>query len=151
MIQLSKEQVIWLHDELLASSGGTTGVRDEGLLDSAIQAPFQSFDQRTCSLHTTKSGKACLWIGSKSRVCGRKQAYWSTFDVGVPWLKRHRSGVYTTGVGRYFHASGRWQINRERLAGVDIGTSINRCNSKLSNRNQFAHLFAQCGIKKIVL
>ena len=43
MITLSKEQIILLHKQLIDRYGGTHGVRDEGLLDSALNAPFQSF------------------------------------------------------------------------------------------------------------
>ena len=32
-----------LHDELCKETGGIQGVRDEGLLQSAISAPFQSY------------------------------------------------------------------------------------------------------------
>lgn len=43
MIVLSKEQIFLLHKSLIEIYGGTPGVRDEGLLDSALNAPFQSF------------------------------------------------------------------------------------------------------------
>ena len=43
MIRISKEQVLILHSHLFSETGGTDGVRDEGLLESAIAAPFQSF------------------------------------------------------------------------------------------------------------
>lgn len=43
MKKLSKEQVLMLHTELLRETGGAEGLRDEGLLDSALNAPFQSF------------------------------------------------------------------------------------------------------------
>ena len=43
MIILSKEQVIALHSEMIQETGGTDGIRDEGLLDSALAAPFKSF------------------------------------------------------------------------------------------------------------
>lgn len=33
-----------LHRDLIAETGGIEGVRDEGLLDSALQLPFQTFD-----------------------------------------------------------------------------------------------------------
>ena len=46
MIRLSREQIILLHEHLKAETGGTAGIRDEGLLDAAIQAPFMSFDQK---------------------------------------------------------------------------------------------------------
>ncbi len=44
MIILSKKQIILLHDHLLRETGGAAGLRDEGLLDSAVSAPLQSFD-----------------------------------------------------------------------------------------------------------
>ena len=44
MKRLTKRQVLLLHEQLLQEFGGTPGVRDEGLLDSALAAPFQTFD-----------------------------------------------------------------------------------------------------------
>lgn len=43
MIRLTKQQVIMLHQEVIAQSGGSPEIRDEGLLDSALNAPFQTF------------------------------------------------------------------------------------------------------------
>lgn len=43
MIILSKKQILMLHSQLIEETGGTDGIRDEGLLDSALAAPFQSF------------------------------------------------------------------------------------------------------------
>lgn len=44
MKKLTKNQVMMLHHELMLETGGSDGLRDEGLLDSALNAPFQSFD-----------------------------------------------------------------------------------------------------------
>ena len=44
MIVLSKRQIILLHEQLIAETGGSYGLRDEGMLESAVAAPFQSFD-----------------------------------------------------------------------------------------------------------
>ncbi len=43
MIKLTKEQVISMHSSLIGKTGGTDGVRDEGLLESALESPFQTF------------------------------------------------------------------------------------------------------------
>ncbi len=43
---LSKRQILMLHAALIAQSGGMDGLRDEGLLDSAVSAPLQTFDGR---------------------------------------------------------------------------------------------------------
>lgn len=44
MKRLTKEQVIKMHTLLIKKTGGSDGIRDENLLDSALSAPFQSFD-----------------------------------------------------------------------------------------------------------
>ena len=43
MKKLSKEQILMLHSQLIEQTGGTTGVRDFNLLESAIETPFQAF------------------------------------------------------------------------------------------------------------
>ena len=45
MIRLTKEQVLLLHHSLIQAFGGSDGLRDESLLDSALSAPFQSFGE----------------------------------------------------------------------------------------------------------
>ena len=40
---MSKKQIIAMHNELIAKTGGDTGLRDDGLLESALTAPFQPF------------------------------------------------------------------------------------------------------------
>ena len=44
MIILSKEQIIALHSQLVSETGGSDGIRDISLLESALSAPFQVFD-----------------------------------------------------------------------------------------------------------
>lgn len=41
---LSVNQIIRLHEALIEAFGGTDGLRDEGMLQSALAAPFQTFD-----------------------------------------------------------------------------------------------------------
>ena len=43
MHRLTVEQVIALHTQLVMKTGGSDGIRDRGLLESAVNAPFQSF------------------------------------------------------------------------------------------------------------
>lgn len=43
MIRLSKSQVLLIYDWLIAETGGSSGLRDEGMLDSALNSPFQTF------------------------------------------------------------------------------------------------------------
>ena len=44
MICLTKNQILLLHNQLIMETGGLAGVKDEGMLESAINAPFQTFD-----------------------------------------------------------------------------------------------------------
>ena len=44
MKRLTKAQILAMHGELVAQTGGSGGVRDEFLLDSALEQPFQTFD-----------------------------------------------------------------------------------------------------------
>ena len=44
MNRLNKQQVLYLHEELIQETGGISGLRDESLLESALEAPFQTFD-----------------------------------------------------------------------------------------------------------
>ncbi len=40
---ITKNQIILLHDQIMSETGGTRGMRDEGLLESALFTPFQLF------------------------------------------------------------------------------------------------------------
>ncbi len=44
MKTLTKSQVLQLHTALIQNFGGSDGVRDEGLLESALSTPFATFD-----------------------------------------------------------------------------------------------------------
>lgn len=43
MTVLTSKQVLSLHSNIIKATGGTDGIRDNGLLDSALNAPFQTF------------------------------------------------------------------------------------------------------------
>ena len=56
MIKLTLEQVSELHNDIITQSGGTKGIRDINLVDSAINAPFRTFSGR--ELYPTFEEKA---------------------------------------------------------------------------------------------
>ena len=62
MKRLSKEQVLALHSELIRRFGGEDGLRDEGLLESALAAPFQVFDNQPAFM-TVQQKAARLGFG----------------------------------------------------------------------------------------
>ena len=43
MIRFSKEKVLLLHQIIAEATGGSVGVRDEGLLESALESAYASF------------------------------------------------------------------------------------------------------------
>ncbi len=44
MIKFNKERILLLYQMLVEATGGTYGIRDESMLESAIEAPYQTFD-----------------------------------------------------------------------------------------------------------
>ena len=55
MIKFSKEKVKLLHQLLAEATGGSVGVRDEGLLDSALESAFSGFGKQ--EFYPTKEEK----------------------------------------------------------------------------------------------
>ena len=43
MIRITKEKALQLHYMMARATGGSVGVRDEGLLESALELPFAGF------------------------------------------------------------------------------------------------------------
>lgn len=56
MIKFNSEKVKLLHQLMAEATGGSTGVRDEGLLDSALEGAFATFNG--AELYPTKEEKA---------------------------------------------------------------------------------------------
>lgn len=57
---LSREQILELHEEMIRRYGGLSGVRDAGLLESAIAMPQASFGGQ--HLHGTLAEKAAAYL-----------------------------------------------------------------------------------------
>ena len=55
MIKFSKEKVLLLHRLIAEETGGSIGLRDEGLLESALEAAFSTFGG--VELYPTKEEK----------------------------------------------------------------------------------------------
>lgn len=56
MIKFSKEKILLLHQVMAQATGGEVGVRDEALLESAIETIYSTFDG--VELYPTKEEKA---------------------------------------------------------------------------------------------
>ena len=55
MIKFTKEKVLLLHQYIAEETGGSIGVRDEALLDSALKSAFATFDGK--ELYPSKEEK----------------------------------------------------------------------------------------------
>ena len=55
MIKFSKDKVKLLHQLISEETGGTVGIRDEGLLESALEGTFATFDGK--DLYPSKEEK----------------------------------------------------------------------------------------------
>lgn len=75
MIKFSKEKVLLLHQLIAQETGGSIGVRDEGLLESALETAFSGFGGE--EFYPTKEEKgACLGyslISNHAFVDGNKR------------------------------------------------------------------------------
>ena len=68
MKYLTKEQIIYLHKQLIQEFGGIGGIRNENLLESAITSPFQTFSSK--EFYPTIEEKAArLGYGLVSNHC----------------------------------------------------------------------------------
>ena len=56
MIKFTREKVLLLHQIISEATGGDPNLRDVGLLDSALESAFQTFDGN--ELYPTKQEKA---------------------------------------------------------------------------------------------
>ena len=56
---ITKGEALAIHSAVVARFGGIDGVRDEGLLESALAQPFQSF--AGIELYPTDEAKACRY------------------------------------------------------------------------------------------
>lgn len=58
MIRLSEEKVKLLYQLMVEATGGTFGIRDENLLNSALEGIFQTFDGK--DLYPSKEEKGAM-------------------------------------------------------------------------------------------
>ena len=98
MKTLSKRQVLALHNDLLAAFGGTAGVRDDGLLDSALNAPFATFGgQYLYPSIQAKAAQLCfglvcnppLWTATSASAHTPCWSFW--LSTGLNWTTHKKN------------------------------------------------------------
>ncbi len=85
MLYFSKDDIIYLHSKLVFKFGGSDGIRDEGMLESALNTPLQTFD--STDLYPTPADKmARLSFGlamDHPFYDGNKRIAAKALDVGL--------------------------------------------------------------------
>ena len=88
MKKLTKNQILKLHTELIKATGGTDGLRDEALLDSALNAPFQGFGET--DVYPSIQQKAARLGFGLIKNHAFKQTHRFSCDVGIFDGQRNR-------------------------------------------------------------
>lgn len=75
MIKLTKEQILLLYSELIKMTGGSDGIRDIGLLESASETPFQSYggEELYPSVQAKAARLCCGLVKNHAMVDGNKR------------------------------------------------------------------------------
>ena len=83
MQALGYRQVLWIYRRVIEETGGSSGIRDEGLLRSALARPYSSFGGQ--DLYPTVFEKAAALFESLIRnhpfVDGNKRVAWECLDL----------------------------------------------------------------------
>jgi len=72
-IWLRKDVLLAVHDRLLSEHGGSSGIRDEGLLDSALGRPQNPFGYGKPTVFALASAYACGIIKNHPFIDGNKR------------------------------------------------------------------------------
>ncbi len=84
-LYFSKDDILFIHSKLIDDFGGSDGIRDEGMLDSAINTPLQTFD--STDLYPTDTDKiARLSFGlvmDHPFIDGNKRIAAKVLDIGL--------------------------------------------------------------------
>ena len=85
-VWLAKDLILAVHDELLSLYGGSAGVRDEGLLDSALGKPPNLFLYEKVSLFKLAAAYAAGIIKNHPFIDGNKR---TGFIAAYTFLRRN--------------------------------------------------------------
>jgi death on curing protein len=83
---LCKDVVLAIHDQLLAEYGGAPGIRDEGLLDSALSRPQQLYSYATPDLFVLAAAYVNGILRNHPFIDGNKR---TAFLAGYTFLARN--------------------------------------------------------------
>lgn len=84
-LYFSKDDILFIHSKLIDDFGGSDGIRDEGMLDSAINTPLQTFD--SADLYPTDTDKIARlsfgFVMDHPFIDGNKRIAAKVLDMGL--------------------------------------------------------------------
>lgn len=83
-VWISRETVLLLHEQLLSAFGGSSGVRDQGLLESALARPENLFAYGEPTVHDLAASYAFGIVKNHPFVDGNKR---TGFTVAILFLE----------------------------------------------------------------
>ncbi len=85
MIRLTERQVLSIHEMMIKATGGLDGTRDIGLLQSALNAPFQTFGGKEVypSLLSKAAAMCRLIISNHLFIDGNKRTGIHVIDMPI--------------------------------------------------------------------
>ncbi len=67
---ISLFQILEMHRQIIAQSGGSLGIRDFGALESALAQPTMTFDKKELYLNSNrKNSRLDIFLGDESSIC----------------------------------------------------------------------------------
>ena len=125
MIKLSTNQILLLHKDLISEFGGLDGVKDLGMLESAINAPFQTFNYQ--DMYPTiqqKAARLCYGlVKNHPFIDGNKRIGVHAMLVFLA-LNRNRIRIFTRRIIHYYSKYCFKSSNHRRFINLDNRTSI---------------------------
>ena len=107
MIKFSKDKILLLHQIMGQATGGTVGVRDEGLLESALESAFSSFDGE--DFYPTKEEKGArlgyALISNHAFLDGNKRIGVYELSTGIDHMINISMGIPTSLLNAYKFSS----------------------------------------------
>jgi len=115
-IWLGRQQAISIHDMCIAEQGGSPGIRDEGLLESALARPQNSYAYGENDIFLLAAAYAEAIARNHAFVDGNKRTAYATADMFL-YQNGYDLGIKSAaGQIALFEALATGQTSRDQLA-----------------------------------
>ncbi len=127
-VWMEKEEVLAIHDLQLAEHGGAEGIRDEGLLESALARPknLRTYAAKEASLTRMAAAYAFGLISNNAFIDGNKR---TALVVAFTFLELNGLEIAATQEETYMTF---WLLARGELSEREIAAWLNNHSSKIA-------------------